>query len=168
MQKVAGNLANGRHDDGWSSLSFWVVATTGLVLFALGVLSPAYVERREARQQLAVEDVKVRRLRQATDDLRVSCDALAEDPKLLARQIRMDLGYRRPGDQPLSSSSAAPAPYPKDPEVPSRAETRLDPIYSTVSRPVISHAALGSGLMLIGIALLWFDSPPRTRPVADA
>jgi hypothetical protein len=149
------------------NLSFWVVASIGLVLFALGVLSRPYVERGEAQQQLAVEDVKIRQLQQATGDLRVTCDSLADDPKLLARLIRMDLGYRRPGDEPLSCSSEALAPHRTEVELLPQAETRLDQVCNVFNRPVISHAALGSGLMLIGIALVWFDLPTRTRPVAD-
>jgi len=80
----------------------------------------------------------------------------------------MDLGYRRPGDQLLSSSSAALAPHRAEVVVPPQVETRLDPICSAMGRPVISHSALASGLMLISIALLWFNVPTRTRLVADA
>ena len=151
----------------WSGLAFWAVTLTGIALFALGVLSTPWCERQAARERLAVEQANVRRVEQLAENLTVICDALAEDPEYLARQIRQDLGYRRPNEVPLPSDGnhlcpplATCMPEP----LPAPALARVCRIFS---RPVVKQVTIAAGVMLLGIALLWFETPAR-RGRADA
>ena len=150
-----------------SSLAFWAVTIVGLSLFALGVLATPYCRRQEARAQLAVEQQKTEQLERVVEELQTRCYALAEDPKYLARQIREDLGYGRPGEQPLPLlHGARPRPLPT-PELIAAEQTHLDVVCRMFSRPMVKHASLASGLMLLAVAVIWFEIPtmrPRPKP----
>lgn len=152
---------------GWPGLAFWVVATVGLILFALGVLAPEYVQRLEMRRQLTLEEAKAQRVRQATEDLEVVCDTLANDQKGLSRQIRRDLGYRRSGEQPLPFEPQALAPALEDPRPTGQYETRLDRLCRLFGTPFLSHVSLACGLMLMAVSLICFDIPTQAKPSAD-
>jgi hypothetical protein len=146
-----------------ASLAFWLLATLGLGLFALGVLATPYCQRLEVRRKLAVEEARLRLARRLVDELQIVCDALAEDPKYVARQIRRDLGYRRPGERPLGSLEAGrpPAPEAVAPAMPP--ETSLDDTCRVFSRPPVRQAAIACGLMLMVAAFVWFDVPTWRR-----
>ena len=151
---------------GWSGLAFWVIGTAGLILFALGVLAPEYVQRLEMRRQLAVEEAKTQQVRQAMEDMAGVHDALANDPKALARQIRRDLGYRRSGEQPLPFEPQALAPALEDPTPAGQYETRLDRLCRLFGSAFLSRASLACGLMLMAVSLICFHIPTQTKPAA--
>ena len=144
----------------WSPLVYWTLAVTGLGLFALGALASPYCLRADTRRQLACEERKVEKVRRIVEHLSLKCEALSEDPRYLARQIRQDLGYRRPGEQPLPFTPegvGAPAAVVEAPV------TRMETVCRLFRRPVIRQASLVGGLMILAIAMVWFDMPTRSR-----
>lgn len=163
MQEVVDHSGDSPHGPA-SSLAFWAVTVVGLGLFALGVLATPYCRRQETRAQLAVEQNKTRQLQAMAEELQTRCDALTQDPKYLARQIREDLGYHRPGEQPLPLlGHVGGRPLPTS-ECPPPVETRLDAVCRLFSAPLVRHASLASGLLLLAIGVIWFEIPTtRTR-----
>jgi len=150
-----------------SAVAFWTLTIAGVGLFAAGVLATPWCERQDARHRLAAEQARARQVSQLAENLRVVCNALADDPRYLARQIRQDLGYHRPDEEPLPSSgrhlcpplaSAAPEPPP---------EPAIAPLCRTFSRPVIKQVTVAVGVMLLGIALLWFEATPAPTHADD-
>jgi len=155
--------ASVRPSGGWPALAFWLTATLGVALFALGVLAQPWCGRLDAERQLAFEDAKVGQVSQAVEDLETVATWLSDDPKYLARQIRRDLGYRRPGDEPLPLVSHSLAPPLQEPRMPEPRDTRLDRLCRRFASPPASQASLAGGLMLMAVALIWFDLPTSQR-----
>lgn len=150
-----------------STLAFWTLAIAGTGLFAIGVLATPWCERQDARHRLAAEQARARQVAQLAENLRVVCNALADDPRYLARQIRQDLGYHRPDEEPLPSSGRhlCPPLASAVPEAPP--DPAIAPLCRTFSRPVIKQVTVAVGVMLLGIALLWFEATPASGNTDD-
>lgn len=150
----------------WSGLAFWIFATAGLALFALGVLPAEYVQRLEMRQQLAREEARTQRGQQRHEDKLVEGDALSNYNKAIAREAR-HAGYMGDGQEPLPNEPTAPALDDPVPE-PQMYETRLDRLCRLFSTPILSGAALVCGMVLIAVSLLCFNLPTQTSSAVAA
>ena len=153
---------------GWRDLAFWLLATAGLALFALGLLAPPHAGLLEARRQLAFEEAKVHQVGQAVENLQAVCQWLSEDPKYLARTVRQYLGYRRPGDTALPFAYGALVPPLDEPVVEGPPETPLDRLARSFAGPPVAPASLAAGLMLMAVALLCFNVPSRRSTAVGA
>jgi len=161
LEKIAESASTVGRRPSVGALGFWVLACTGLGLFALSVLSTAYVERRAARRQVTIEEARKRQIEQYNADLAVVRDGLRANPKYLARQIRDNLGYARAGDEPLPFASDRRVLRPEalvvDPEV----ETPMSQLCAAFAQPVLRRLGLTAGLMLLATAFVIFDIPTK-------
>ncbi len=148
---------------GRTGVGFWSLATVGLCLFALSVLATPYRERQAARRELAVERARLSELQQLSGELEVVVEALEDNPRYLARQIREDLGYCRPGEQPLSFAPSMSGPRMKPVRPEAVPPTRLERLAKELSKPMIKYSSLAAGLMMVAAAFIWFDAPTTRR-----
>jgi len=161
VEEVKGSSAAAARRNIWSAVAFWSLAACGVGLFALSVLSTSYMERHNLRRELAVEQARIKQSEQYLEDLRVVRDALQENPKYVARQIRKDLGYVRSSERPLpfTAESGGPRLAPLDPELPP--EPKVHGLCAVFSQPVLRHLSLTAGLMLLAMAFLMFEVPTK-------
>ncbi len=146
-----------------SSVGFWLLAVAAVGLFALSVLAAPLAERRAILTRQAIEEAKTRQLEQLAADRTVLRDALVDDPEYVARLARKDLGYHKPGEQPLpfDVETVRTRLEPLDPQVPPM--TRLELICGLFHKPLARTAALVASVMALAVALVCFDIPTKPR-----
>lgn len=152
-----------------NALAFWLLAAGGLALVALSVLATPYLQRRDIRRRLAEEEAKVRQVQEVAEVLEVERQALRDDPRYLARRIRQDLGYRR-SDERLLPDLGEAASRSLATELPvEEPTTHLVSLCRIFSRPTVKHASLAGGLLMLAVAVVWFDLPlaARRRDLAE-
>lgn len=163
MQEVIGGIGAG-----WrravSMFGFWTLATSAMVLFALVVLSPAYSDLLAARQKLARQEARVEAQRLLAERLQSVCEAMKSEPRYVALALRRELGYQRPGEEPLS---VRPESFGLAVEV---AEPRPTPQLAALvsaaqlfSRPQVRSPALTVSAVMIIMAVLFFEIPTIER-----
>jgi len=146
-----------------SSVGFWTLAVVAVGLFALSVLAAPLAQRRAILKRQAIEEAKTRQLEQLAADRAVVRDALADDPQYVARRAREDLGYHKPGEQPLpfDVETISTRLEPLDPQLPPM--TRLERICGLFDKPLTRAATLVASVMALAVALVCFDIPTKPR-----
>jgi hypothetical protein len=146
-----------------SGVGFWTLALAGTGLFALAILATPVRERQEMNRKVAVEQAKVDQLEDLNGSYGVQRDALRDDPKYIARQMREDMGFRREGDEPLPIAMRAGGAHLKPLAVKALPETRLDLLCRVFAQPLVRGMSLVGSLLALALAFLFFDIPTVSK-----
>lgn len=151
-----------------SLMGFWTLALAGVGLFALAVWAPALAERQDMRRRAALEQAKVDQLKDFSEQWTIGRDALKDEPKFIARQIREDMGYQHAGDETLPFAVRTGGPHLNPLTVQPLAESRLEKVCHLFAGAGVRWMALLASVMLLAVAVIAFEIPtePRRKPAA--
>jgi Flp pilus assembly protein TadB len=149
-------------------VGFWTLALAGVGLFALAVWAPALAERQDMRQRAALEQAKADQLKDFSEQWTITRDALKDEPKFIARQVREDMGYQHEGDETLPFAVRAGGPHLNPLAVHPIAQTRLEKVCHLFAASGVRWTALMASVMLLAVAVIAFEIPTeqRRKPVA--
>ena len=151
-----------------SLMGFWTLAVAGVGLFALAVWAPALAERQDMRRRVALEQAKVDQFKDFSDQLTINRDALKDEPKFIARQVREDMGYQHAGDETLPFAVRTGGPHLNPLAVKPIAESRLEKVCHLFAAPGLRWTAMMASVMLLAAAVIAFEIPTERRRKAAA
>jgi len=146
-----------------SLVGFWTLALAGVGLFALAVWAPALAERQDMCQRAALEQAKVDQLKDFSGQWTIYRDALKDEPKFIARQVREDMGYQHAGDEPLMNAAGTSGPHLNPLVVQPLAESRLEKICHLFAASGVRWTALMASVLLLAVAVIAFEIPTEQR-----
>jgi hypothetical protein len=144
-------------------LVFWLLIALALVVFAPCMILPAWREYQAAEISLRQRARDAKLLEQHADRLERRLDAIHNDPVVIARLARRELGCTLPGEVRLAVSRPADAP-PRRTEFRRTDDPPLQPIASetlTPVKPPVGIARLTAYLPNLNYDALFCASPAR-------
>ncbi len=144
-------------------VGFWTLALAGVGLFALAVWAPALAERQDMRQRVALEQAKAEQLKDFAAQWTITRDALKDEPKFIARQVREDMGYQHEGDEMLPFAVRTGGPHLNPLAVQPLAQSRLEKVCHLFAASGVRWTALMTSVMLLAVAVIAFEIPTERR-----